>query len=227
MGQALNTAEQAQRAAAASQTRVDQLDDQTRALLERFRAASWQAQQLTVYADQLEEIATRQADEKQSLQRQIEAMQRTEAELLPLMLRMLDTLARFVEMDLPFLATERRERLDNLERLMSDPEATLAEKYRRLLEAYQIEVDYGRGLGAERAEVDGRVVDQLRVGRLALFALTLEADRAWRWDAESGQWVDADSGLARSIRQGLRMARDTAPAGLLVLPVAAAEAVQP
>lgn len=227
VGQALNTAEQAQRAAAASQTRVDQLDDQTRALLERFRAASWQAQQLTVYADQLEEIATRQAEEKQSLQRQIEAMQRTEAELLPLMLRMLDTLNRFVEMDLPFLATERRERLDNLERLMSDPEATLAEKYRRLLEAYQIEVDYGRGLGAERAEVDGRVVDQLRVGRLALFALTLEADRAWRWDAESGQWVDADSGLARSIRQGLRMARDTAPAGLLVLPVAAAEAVQP
>lgn len=227
VGRALNTVEQSQRAAAASQDRVDQLDDQTRALLERFRAASWQAQQLTVYADQLEAIAERQAEEKTSLQRQIEAMQRTEAELLPLMLRMLDALTRFVELDLPFLPQERRERLDNLERLMSDPEATLADKYRRLLEAYQVEVDYGRGLGAERAEVDGRVVDQLRVGRLALYALTLEGDQAWRWDAESAQWLPLEGGWVRTIRQGLRMARDTAPAGLLKLPVAVAEEVQP
>ena len=227
VGQALDTVERSQKAAAVSQDRVDQLDDQTRALLERYRAASWQAQQLTVYADQLEAIAARQAEEKSSLSRQIEAMQRTEAELLPLMLRMLDALKRFVALDLPFLPQERQERLDNLERLMSDPEATLADKYRRLLEAYQVEVDYGRGLGAERAEVAGRVVDQLRVGRLALYALTLEGDQAWRWDADSAEWLSVDSGLARTIRQGLRMARDTAPAGLLKLPVAAAEEVQP
>lgn len=222
VGRALDTAEQAQRAAAGSQQRVDRLDDETRALLERYRNATWQAQQLTVYADQLEAIAARQADEKASLERQILAMQRTEAELLPLMLRMLDTLARAVAQDLPFLKAERAERIANLERLMSDPEASLAEKYRRLLEAYQIEVDYGRGLGAERGEVEGRVVDVLRVGRLALYALTLEGDRAWVYDAESTSWRPVEAGVARSIRQGLRMARDTAPAGLLRLPVSAA-----
>lgn len=222
VGRALQTTEQAQRAAAASQDRVERLDDETRALLDRYRAATWQAQQLGVYADQLEEIAERQVEEKASLERQIEAMRRTEAELLPLMLRMLDTLSRFVDADLPFLQQERRERLDNLSRLMSDPEATLADKYRRVLEAYQIEVDYGRSLGAERAEIDGRVVDQLRVGRLALYALTLEGDQAWIWDSTLGQWTAADGGVARTIRMGLRMARDTAPAGLLKLPVAAA-----
>jgi hypothetical protein len=227
VGRALQTTEQAQQAAAGSQDVVERLDDETRALLERYRAASWQAQQLGVYADQLEEIAERQVEEQASLERQIEAMRRTEAELLPLMLRMLDTLSRFVERDLPFLEQERRERVESLSRLMSDPEATLADKYRRLLEAYQIEVDYGRGLGAERAEVDGRVVDQLRVGRLALYALTLEGDQAWIWEAETGQWQAAERGLARTIRKGLRMARDTAPAGLLVLPVAAAQEVQP
>lgn len=227
VGRALQTTEQAQRASAGSQDRVERLDDETRALLERYRSASWQAQQLSVYADQLEEIAERQVEEKASLERQIDAMLRTETELLPLMLRMLDTLSRFVERDLPFLEQERRERVESLTRLMSDPEATLADKYRRLLEAYQIEVDYGRSLGAERAEVDGRVVDQLRVGRLALYALTLEGDQAWIWNTEIDQWESAESGLTRSIRQGLRMARDTAPAGLLTLPVAAADEVQP
>jgi len=218
---ALDTAERAQRDAAASQKRIDQLDDQTRALLERYRAATWQAQQLTVFAEQLEAIAERQEEEKASLRRQIDAMQRTEAELMPLMLRMLDTFEALIERDLPFLETERQERLTQVTQLMSDPEASLAQKYRRLLEAYQIEIDYGQGLDAERGQVGERTIDILRVGRLALYGLTLDGREAFRWDREAGEWQPADSGLRRTIRQGLRMARDTAPIALMKLPVEA------
>lgn len=223
---ALGTAERAQRDAAASQQRIDQLDDQTRALLERYRAATWQAQQLTVFADQLEAIAERQEEEKASLRRQIDAMQRTEAELMPLMLRMLDAFDALIARDLPFLETEREERLAQVSSLMSDPDASLAQKYRRLLEAYQIEIDYGQGLDAERGQIGERTVDILRVGRLALYGLTLDGREAFRWDREAGDWQVADAGLRRTIRQGLRMARDTAPIALLRLPVVAPVAVQ-
>ena len=205
---ALGTAERAQRDAAASQKRINQLDDQTRALLERYRAATWQAQQLTVFAEQLEAIAERQEEEK-------------EVELMPLMLRMLDTFEALIERDLPFLETERQERLTQVTQLMSDPEASLAQKYRRLLEAYQIEIDYGQGLDAERGQVGERTIDILRVGRLALYGLTLDGREAFRWDREAGEWQPADSGLRRTIRQGLRMARDTAPIALMKLPVEA------
>lgn len=223
---ALTAAERAQREAAASQQRIDQLDDQTRVLLERYRAATWQAQQLTVFADQLEAIAARQEEEKASLRRQIDAMQRTEAELMPLMLRMLNTFETLVARDLPFLETERQERVEQLSQLMSDPDASLAQKYRRLLEAYQIEIAYGQGLDAERGRIGERTVDILRVGRLALFGLTLDGREAFRWDREAGDWQVADAGLRRSIRQGLRMARDTAPIALMQLPMAAAIAME-
>jgi hypothetical protein len=219
---ARDTAERAQRAAAASQQRVDALDDQTRALLESYRAATWQAQQLTVFADQLEALSDQQREEQTSLERQIEALRDTEAELMPLMLRMLDALTTAIERDLPFLETERTERVANLQRLMADADTSLAQKYQRLLEAYQIEIDYGRGLDTERLSIDGRAVDMLRVGRLALFALTLDGEQSYYWSPGAKEWATADPGLRRTINQGLRMARDTAPLGLMRLPVPAA-----
>ena len=225
--QALKATVDANRASAESQQRIDGVDDSARSMLERYRAATWQAQQLSVYAKQLEALLSAQQAEKVSLQQQIVEIDRTERELTPLMLRMLDSLDKFVTLDLPFLKQERRERVDNLKRLMADPEATSAERYRRLLEAYQIEIDYGRSLGVERAQIgsDGtaREVDVLRVGRASLFYLTLDGEEAGRWDVAKKGWEPLDNEWRASIRKGLRMAREiTAPEVLhLPMPVAA------
>jgi len=227
VSQALDTAERTQKAAAASQQRIDQLDDQTRALLERYRAALWQSQQLRVYVQQIDELQQSQQQERESLSRQITEMERVERDLLPLMLRMIGSLESFVGLDLPFLQAERRERVAELRRAMADASVTTAEKFRRIIEAYQIELDYGRGLGAERVEIDGRLMDQLRVGRSALFALALDADEALRWDADDARWMPLEHRYIADIRDGLRIARETAAPSLLVLPMPLAQGVQP
>ncbi|MDD3762007.1 MAG: DUF3450 domain-containing protein [Nevskiales bacterium] len=216
-----------QQSAAQSQDRIDHLDDQTRALLERYRAALWQSQQLSVYADQIDELSQSQEAERESLKRQIAEMERVERELLPLMLRMIDSLDSFVEFDLPFLQDERRERVAALRALMADASSSTAERFRRIVEAYQIEVDYGRGFGAERVEIEGRVMDQLRIGRAALFALALDDDEALRWDAGSGSWEEVDGRYLAAIREGLRIARETAAPNLLILPMPTAAKEQP
>jgi hypothetical protein len=221
---AIDTVQQTQRASAASQQRVDRLDAETRQLLERYRAALWQAQQLKVYGAQIEELAKTQGSERESLARQITEMEKVERELLPLMLRMIDSLEKFVDLDLPFLQDERRERLANLRRVMADPEAGVSDKYRRILEAYQIEVDYGRTLGAERVEVEGRVMDQLRVGRSALYALALDGAEALRWESDSRKWLPLERGYVSDVRHGLRIARELVSADLLRLPMALPEA---
>lgn len=225
LGQAVDATVQSNRAARESQNKVNQLDDQTRQLLERFRGALWQSQQLNVYAQQLEEIAAGQDAEKASLRRQLSELDRTERELLPLILRMLDSLDQFVALDIPFLADERGERIAALKRLMADPEASTGEKFRRVLEAYQIEVDYGRGLAAERAEVDDKVVDVLRVGRIGLFALSLDGGEALFWSG--GQWQALPHRYIKDVRQGLRVAREIAAPSLLVLPMPAATGATP
>lgn len=223
LSQAVETTIQTNRAAAQSQDRVDKLDDQTRQLLERYRAALWQSQQLTAYAQQLGELLASQDAERASLERQLGEMDRVERDLMPLMLRMLDSLEKFVELDLPFLQRERQERIAGLRRMMADADVGVPEKFRRVLEAYQIEADYGRTLGAERAEVQEKVVDVLRIGRVALFALTLDGGEALAWDATQGQWQELERRFLPDVRKGLKIARETAAASLLRLPVAPAE----
>ena len=219
INQAIDATVQSNRAAVASQNRINGVDDSARSMLERYRAATWQAQQLTVYAKQLEQLLGAQETEKVSLAQQLVEIDRTERELTPLMLRMLDSLDRFVSLDLPFLKQERRERIDNLKRLMADPEAPVAERYRRLLEAYQIEIDYGRSLGVERALVEDREVDVLRVGRIGLFYLSLDGENAGRWDAAGKKWESLDDDYRASLKKGLRIAREISAPDTLVLPM--------
>ncbi|MGQ0618345.1 MAG: DUF3450 domain-containing protein [Panacagrimonas sp.] len=221
VGKAIDSTLEANRAARASQQKIDGLDDQTRAMLERYRSASWQAQQLTVYANQLGELVKSQEAERESLKRQIVEMERTERELLPLMLRMVEGLEKFIALDLPFLATERRERLESLKKFMADPEANNAEKFKRILEAWQIESEYGRSLGSERIEIAGRTMDVLRVGRIALYYLTPDGEQAGWWNPGKKTWEELPHKHLAEVRHGLRMARETAAPDLLKLPMPA------
>ena len=219
VGQAINATVEANRSARASQSRIDALDDQTRQMLERYRAATWQSQQLKVYAEQLEELAGGQEAERDSLQRQLAEVDRTERELLPLMLRMTQGLESIVAEDLPFLQQERRDRIAGIKRLMADPSATNPDRFKRILEAYQIEAEYGRTLGAERTQVENRSVDVLRVGRTALYYLSIDGREAGWWNAAQKRWDKLDGGEITQVRRGLRMARETLAPDLLRLPV--------
>jgi hypothetical protein len=145
----------------------------------------------------------------------------------PLMLRMIDSLDAFVALDLPFLLDERQERIEELRKMMPRADVTNAEKYRRIMEAYQIENDYGRSIEAYRATLgrDGRevTVDFLRFGRIALVYQTLDEAERGVWDQTSGSWQPLDASYRSAIRQGLRIARKQAAPDLIFLPLPAAE----
>lgn len=211
--------QQSQQRAVQSQQRVNALDEQTRGMLERYRAAVWQAQQLKVYVEQIGTLTDAQQADRETLQRQIDEMERVDRELLPLMLKMIDSLTRFVALDLPFLSDERNARIAELKHMMADAEIGNAEKFKRILDAYRIEVDYGHTLGIERVEIEGRVMDQLRVGRTALFALGLDGKSGLRWDAANQKWQALPHRYQSEVQRGLRIARETATADLLRLPV--------
>ncbi len=219
IGSAIDETVNAGRAAKASQQRIDSLDDQSRAMLERYRAASWHAHQLTVYADQLDELVDAQDSERESIARQVKELERTEQALQPLMQNMVSGLERFLELDLPFLVQERRQRLVSLKALMADPGASNADRFKRILEVLQIESEYGRTLGAERAEVNGRSVDVLRLGRVALYFLSADGEQAGIWMASQKKWADLPYKHVSKIRDGLRMAREYAAPDLLELPL--------
>ncbi len=208
-----------------SQQRIDQLDDATREALNRYRHAVQQKDQLAEYNKQLAEMVESQRGELEGLQAQLATIEETQAEVLPMLQRMLSSLEQFIELDVPFLEDERADRLAQLKALMIRPEVTVAEKYRRVLEAYQIESDYGRTLEAWRGslEVDGseRVVEFLRLGRLMLFYQTLDGHIQGYWDTATRQWQPLPASYNRTLQQGLDMARQQQTPALLRLPLPA------
>jgi hypothetical protein len=145
----------------------------------------------------------------------------------PLMLRMIDALSAFVSLDVPFLEEERTERILELRKLMRKANVTESEKYRRIMEAYQIENEYGRTIEAYRSTLDRDdkevTVNFLRVGRIALVYQSLDESQAGVWNQHSRSWEPLDGSFRSAIRQGLRIARKQTAPDLIRLPLPAPE----
>ncbi len=234
-GQALEANKQevmtAQAEGSGAQERIDSLDDQTAALASEYKAVLQQLETLRVYNDQLRELIDSQVAEITVTQRDIDRVTTIDREVVPLMLRMVEGLDQFVELDVPFLIEERRNRVSNLRSLMQRADASPAEKFRRVLEAYQIENEYGRTIEGSRGVVstaDGRqiTVDFLRVGRVALYYKTLDDAQIARWSKTGKQWEEIDSDFVSPIKKALSIAREQAAPDLLLLPIDAPEAAQ-
>jgi uncharacterized protein DUF3450 len=210
-------------AAQESQQHVDNLADETTQMLAEYRNVLAQTESLRAYNDQLDTLVVSQKKELDSIAQQLKNIETTQRDIVPLMIKMIEVMAQFVELDIPFLPEERQTRVVQLQTLMSRADVTLAEKYRRILEAYQVETEYGRTIEAYQAEItideNIRTVDFLRIGRVSLYYLTLDGLEAGIWDAKMGQWQRLSSDYLQPIAQGLKVALKQLPPDLLVLPI--------
>ena len=216
-------------AAKASQERVNELDDETQKLLSEYRKALADTESYSAYADQLSAQVQSQREEMNGVNAQLLEVERTAREVTPLMQKMLDTLAQFVALDVPFLVEERSRRVTGLQQMMTRADVTISEKYRRILEAYQVEMDYGRTIEAYEAKLgDGegaRTVQFLRVGRVSLLYQTLDGKETGYWDARKKAWT-IDDDYQHSFKQGVAVAKKLSAPEMLIVPVPAPKDVK-
>lgn len=177
--------------------------------------------QYSQYNAHLQQMLQSQQSEIESLTQQIAGLDTTAEQMQPLVQKMFTSLEGFVANDLPFLPKERRARIEKLRALMQK-EGGLAEKFRRLLEAYMIEIEYGRTMEAYPGELDGREVQFLHLGRISLLYRTTDGKETGYWDRDAKSWV-VDSDYARAVEEAIRMAGESLAPDLLTLPVHAAE----
>jgi hypothetical protein len=174
------------------------------------------------YNTNMQRLVQAQQQDIASLTQQVEDLDATAAEVGPLLQKMYDSLAEFVAKDLPFLPDERQQRMDRLKDLMAE-DGSFSEKYRRLLEAYQIELEYGRTMSAYKGTLDdGRDAEFLHVGRVSLMYRTMDGSESGYWDAQKGAWV-ADARYARVINEALNVAQERTAPDLVTVPVPAAK----
>ena len=114
----LNEQAAANKKAAAAQTHIDQLADQTQGLLSKYGQALATNDSLKKYNDQLQLEVNSQKDRISDVQRELGEINNTQQSVLPLMQRMIDTLDKFVQLDVPFLLEERTRRVAGLKQMM-------------------------------------------------------------------------------------------------------------
>lgn len=207
-------------AAQASQKRVTQLDEEATGMLADYRQALAEAQGLKTYTEQLAIQVNSQNEELAAMTKQITEIETTSREVLPMMTKMLDTLEQFVKLDVPFLPEERSNRLATLKEMMTRADVSLSEKYRRIVEAYQVEMEYGRTLEAYEGKVGDKTVQFLRAGRVALLYQTLDGKETGYWDVDAKDWK-IDSSYNDSITAGLKVAKKQAAPDFIKVPVPA------
>lgn len=220
---ALDESQQLAADAKASQARIEQLDDASREMLTEYRNALQQAEALQGYNAQLRELVAAQRKELAGYEAQLAGIERTQEAVTPQMRRMVEVLGEFIAADLPFLPDERSDRLAQLQDLLPRADVSLAEKYRRILEAYQVESDYGRTLEAWRGELPAeggsRSVEFLRLGRVMLYFQTLDGHESGWWNAQTRSWERLDGSARRPLHQAIAIARQERAPAPLDLPV--------
>lgn len=212
---------------AANQERLNKIDDETRLLEFDYKDTIKEYENLKLYNDQLQRIINSQEDEIISILNQIDELDNININLIPIMLKMIDALDKFVSLDIPFLKSERTERVSNLKSIMDRGDISTSEKFRKVTEAYQIESDYGRTIEAYRSEVnfEGETfnADFLRVGRVSLAFVTSNGDKAGYWNKSSGSWEESSASVKRSTIEGLKIALKQAPPTLITIPLTSYE----
>lgn len=202
------------------QANIDRYANESQELYEEYKQLERTLKEQKSYNKQLEAIVATQKAELPKLEAQLEAIEITQKKIVPLMYEMVGSLERMVQADTPFLYDERLERIKHLQSYLTNPELSLSEQFRMILEAYKIEYSYARTLEAYRATLkDEKTVDFLRLGRVALFYQTLDAQESGMYDLETGGWIKLENEYNAAITQALKMARKKTAPDFLTLPL--------
>lgn len=219
LGEARTTANEAR----ASQQRIDQLDDQTASLLNDYRANLKQLEAARRYNASLERNISAQQLRITRIQTDLENVAGLQRAMQPLMEDMVATLEQIVSADIPFDLADRQARVARLKGVMENPDITAAQRYRLIVEAYQIENEFGRTIAAYEGTIDG---DQgevsgefLRIGRVSLVFKTPDDSVLRIWNPDAGAWENLNKSYLPDIKLGLRMAKEMTAPDLLPVPV--------
>jgi len=216
-----------------SQERINNTVERTRSLEDQYRAINKEIDGLKVYNRLMRAQVEGQTATLEDIALSMDRVDVINRQIFPLMERMIDGLDQSVQLDIPFLMEERTKRIGELKAIMERSDVTVAEKFRKVMEAYQIENDYGTSSEfytesltikeCDSCEATTRSFNMLRIGRIGLYYQSDDTQITGRWNNEDRQW-EIDDSARNEVRKGLRMARQLIAPELIVIPVPSAEA---
>lgn len=209
----------------ATQQSREKWDAQRQKLSEEYDRLKTENEQLAFSNKNLTQKAGDLEKSIQDLTREKEECRRIRTELAPFLKVMLGRLKSLVAADAPFLSRERKDRLARLTVILDDPEITIAEKYRKMMEALFVEAEYGNTVEVYREKIvvaeTEVLADIFRMGRVALFFLALDRESAGLFHVAKNQWQTLGKGQVPAIEAVVEMAGKHRPMEVVTLPIGA------
>lgn len=222
LDRSIQTEEQIARNAAQVQEQIDHVADETESLVSEYRVVLGEIESLRIYNDMLQQTLNNQEADIDNINRQLENLEQTNRDVIPLMIEMAETLPQLVKADVPFRVDERMKRAKGLVDSLDRADVTTSEKFRRILEAYQGEIELGRTTAGYRGQLpNGQRVDFLRIGRTLLFYQSLEGTETGWWNPNSRRFEQLEDRYRLPVADGLAIAKNQAAPDLVLLPVPA------
>ncbi len=205
------------------QNKIDDLDIESKKIYFEYKDTLNEYKSLKNYDDQLAKIISAQIQEIESIKNQLDSLDNINIDILPLLKRMVDSLSKFISIDIPFLEDERIARINELDSLIVRSDITTAEKFRKIFEAYQIEANFGKTIevyqGFQLIDNSEKAVDFFRLGRLGLYYRTPNGKDTGYWDANVKRWINKGSSLDAEIKAAIDIGNRQAPPNFISLPV--------
>ena len=181
------------------------------------------ARQHTALLAQVTALKNRQAEAERTMAETARVQAELQAHLEVLMQR----LETHIDRDLPFLPDERQQRMAEIKTVLVQPDTTIAERSRRVMEAVKVETEYGQTVEVYQQRIpigdpdaDQRIMaDILRVGRLALFWRSPDGKRVGHWDRVAKRWTPLSDSYRRTINDAMEMALKRRTIDMVNLPL--------
>ena len=200
--------EQTHQESKSSQAKINRWDDETRKALQEYKNTLKSTETLKIYNQQLRDYIQLQKEEMLDIRKKIEQVKNTGKEIEPLMLRMLESLESFINLDVPFLLSERQQRVQELKETLKRADVSVSEKYRQLMSAYKLELEYGKTLQSYKKikEIEGKeiTVDYLRLGRIVLIYRSLDGSFMGYWDQDQKEWKKLPRSYKKSVSKAIK-----------------------
>lgn len=222
LDEALNVARQSTQDGAQTQAQIDDIADRTDDLEREYLAILQQVEDQRVFVEQQRVFLQSQENELTELNRQLERVDTIERELTPMLLEMFVALEDFINSDIPFQTDMRMARLADIEGLLGDSQVSAAEKYRRLLNAYEIEASYGRSLRSYSEEVmrgdTPTEASILQIGRVAIIRRFGDGTMEMR-TKDNPDWRPVPGAFATEVQRAFRIANEVTTPEVFTAPL--------
>lgn len=182
-----------------------------------------EVEQLRVEKSELETLVSQTRTRLAAKKKQLEDIRAIERDLKPFLEELITRIESLPNEGIPFLLDERQKRSERLNVIFNDPEVSISEKYRKIMEALQIEAEFGITIETYQDTINGPdgelLVNIFRLGRLGLYYVYLDESGCGFYNIAEKTWQELPDSNIYGLQTAIAIADRQRPAELLTVPL--------